>query len=154
MTDTAQTPVDTPSVHTYGLTPSPEGTGADEGIETLTEAPGNREARYRVERNEARAERDALSTVVERLQRKAIEQVAALDLSMPSDLFDLSGNGVQDYLGGDGEVDTEKVKADVAAILQERPGLSKKAPAYDPSQGTGGSGIGKTAPDWSALFQM
>ncbi|GAB7068863.1 hypothetical protein H7J06_05465 [Mycobacterium hodleri] len=57
---------------------------------------------------------------------------------MANDLFSLSGNEVADYLTDSGEVDTEKVAADVAAVLAERPGLRRFTPGYDPSQGTGG----------------
>lgn len=47
---------------------------------------------------------------------------------MANDLFSLSGNEVADYLTDSGEVDTEKVAADVAAVLAERPGLRSSLP--------------------------
>lgn len=100
---------------------------------------GNKEARYRVERNEARAERDALAQRVERMQRAEVERLASDGLSHPADLFSLSGNELADYLTDAGDVDAEKVAADVAAILAERPGLKKGfVRGFDPTQGTGG----------------
>lgn len=122
-------------------TPTTDPTEAPEVEPTTEEAPkGNREARYRVERNEARAERDALAQRVERMQRAEVERLASDGLSHPADLFSLSGNELADYLTDDGDVDAEKVAADVAAILAERPGLQRpKFPAgFDPTQGTGG----------------
>lgn len=123
-------------------TPTTETENADEApeVEQTAEETSkvNKEARYRVERNEARAERDALAQRVERMQRIDIERLAGEHLSMPADLFSLSGNAVTDYLTEDGEVDADKVAADVAEILAERPGLRKQTRGYDPTQGFGG----------------
>lgn len=124
-----------------------------EGEPTTGEAPkGNKEARYRVERNDARTERDALAQRVERMQRAEVERLAADGLSHPADLFSFSGNELADYLTEDGDVDAEKVAADVAAVLAERPGLRKNAPAFDPTQGRGGTPT-KGSPTWGALLK-
>jgi hypothetical protein len=85
------------------------------------------------------------------MQRAEVERLASDKLSHPADLFSLSGNEVADYLTEDGDVDTEKVAADVTAILAERPGLRKTTPGYDPSQGLGGN-PGKREPSWGALL--
>ena len=45
------------------------------------------------------------------------------------------GNELADYLTEVGDVDADKVAADVAAVLAERPGLRKQTPGYDPTQG-------------------
>lgn len=105
-----------------------------------------------MQRNEARAERDALAARVEGMQRAEIERLAADALSVPGDLLSLSGNAVADYLTESGDVDAAKVAADVAAVLAERPGLQRpKHPAgYDPSQGTGGRT--NPNPTWGNLF--
>lgn len=50
-------------------------------------------------------------------------------------------------------VDPARVAADVAAVLEERPGLRKNAPAFDPSQGTGGNNPKAPAPSWESMFQ-
>lgn len=144
------------SVPPAGGSEQPDGTpGTPGGSESRTEAksPTNREARYRVERNEARAERDALAQRVEALNRREIERLAAGSMSQPSDLFSLSGNSVTDYLTDDGEVDADKVAADVAALLAERPGLRKQSPPLDPSQGSGGQPSAKREPTWGALLK-
>lgn len=121
---------------------------------TTEDAPKvNKEARYRVERNEARGERDALAQQVERMQRAEVERLAAGGLSHPADLFSLSGNDVADYLTEDGDVDAEKVAADLAAILAERPGLRKQMPGYDPTQGYGGRPQAKREPTLADLLK-
>ena len=86
------------------------------------------------------------------LQRAEIERLASAGLSHPTDLFTLSGNELADYLTDAGTVDAEKVAADVAAILQERPGLKPLSPAYDRTQGMSGN-PGKSAPTWDALLK-
>ncbi|WP_231569588.1 hypothetical protein [Prescottella defluvii] len=88
------------------------------------------------------------------MQRAEVERLAAdAGLAHASDVFTLSGNEPVDYLDDDGNVDPEKVAADVAAVLAERPGLRKNVPAFDPSQGTGGTKPKSAAPTWGALFQ-
>lgn len=110
--------------------------------------------RYRGERDAARVELGALAQRVERMQRAEVERLAAdSGLSLGSDVFTMSGNGVADYLTEDGEVDPEKVAADVAAVLAERPGLRKQSPAIDPSLGLGGKTPAKREPSWGALLK-
>ena len=144
---TAQTPVPGSESPADGLTAPPEGGSTGEGQKS------NKEARYRVERNEARAERDAMTQRVERMQRAEVERLAADGLSHPADLFSLSGNELADYLTESGEVDAEKVAADVAAVLAERPGLRKQTPGYDPSQGLGGKPP-KGSPSFADLMKI
>jgi hypothetical protein len=144
--NTVQTPVPGSESPVDGPTATPEGGSTGEPQKA------NKEARYRVERNEARAERDALAERVERMHRAEVERLASEHLSMASDLFSLSGNEPADYLTESGDVDAEKVAADVAAVLAERPGLRKNSPAYDPTQGSGGN-PGKQSPGWGSLFK-
>ena len=94
--------------------------------------------RYRVERDTARGALAAAEARIVQLQRAEVERLASDSLSHAEDLLTLSGNDVSYYLTESGEVDADKVAADVAAILAERPGLRKQAPAFDPSQGHGG----------------
>lgn len=149
MTKTAvQTPLQSPESPADGRSSRAEGEGTGEAQK------GNKEARYRVERNEARAERDALAQRVERLQRAEVERLASDALSHPADLFSLSGNDVADYLNEDGDVDADKVTADVAAILAERPGLKKGlVPGFDPTQGYGGRPDPKREPTLADLLK-
>ncbi|WP_336879785.1 hypothetical protein [Rhodococcus globerulus] len=114
---------------------------------------GKREARYRTERNAAREELTTAQARIERMQRVEVERIAGEHLSMPGDLLGLTGNEVADYLDDDGNVDSAKVAADVAAVLTERPGLRKNAPAFDPTQGTGGNKPKASSPSWRSMFQ-
>ncbi|WP_092801490.1 hypothetical protein [Rhodococcus globerulus] len=135
-----------------------EGVSTDSGntgtpdIETGSQK-GNREARYRTERNAAREELTTAQARIERMQRVEVERIAGEHLSMPGDLLGLTGNEVADYLDDDGNVDSAKVAADVAAVLTERPGLRKNAPAFDPTQGTGGNKPKASSPSWRSMFQ-
>jgi hypothetical protein len=116
------------------------------------EAPkGNREARYRTERNEARAERDALAARVEQLQARELERIASKSLSNPADLLRLSGKSLEDFIGEDGELDAELVTEAANELLGSRPGLRPNAAAVDPTQGHGNN-AGKGAPSWGALL--
>lgn len=116
----------------------------------------SKEARYQVERNLAREELTAAQARIERLQRAEIERLAAdAGLAHASDVFTMSGNEPADYLDDDGNVDPARVAADVAAVLDERPGLRKNAPAFDPTQGHGGrpKPPDAPAPSWESMFQ-
>ncbi|MGW8815506.1 hypothetical protein [Gordonia terrae] len=145
-------PATDPQIDTDGVSPDSGTSGTpepDNGSQRV-----NKEARYRVERNEARTERDALAERVQRMQRNEIERIAGEQLAQAGDLLTLSGNDLADYLTESGDVDTAKVSADVAALLAERPGLRKSAPAFDPTQGTGGAPNPKApTPSWGSMFQ-
>lgn len=120
--------------------------------ENGSESPkGNREARYRVERNEARQERDALTARVEALQTREVLRLAD-ELAQPSDLLGIGGNSLADFVGEDGEVDPEAVAEAVAALVEARPGLAKnpRQRAVDLSQGLG-NGTRPPA-DWAAFL--
>jgi hypothetical protein len=49
----------------------------------------------------------------------------------------INGNGVDSYLDDDGNVCADLVREDAKLLVSERPGLSKYAPAVDPTQGLG-----------------
>ncbi|KLI04075.1 MULTISPECIES: hypothetical protein [Mycolicibacterium] len=99
---------------------------------------GNREERFRKERNEAR---DALATAeerIQRMQRAEVERLASEHLAVGGDLF-LNGNDVASYVDEEtGEVDAERVAEDARLLISERPRLGKPPRGFDPSQGTGG----------------
>ena len=138
---------ETPEGGTSGTPEDQDGSEAD--------APpkGNKEARFRQERNEARDQLAAANARIERMQRAEIERLAADGLSHPADLFSLSGNELADYLTEDGDVDADKVSADVAAVLAERPGLRRNHPAFDPTQGFGGKEPAKRELTWADLLK-
>lgn len=132
-----------------------DGSDAESGSEshdTEQRPKGNREARYRVERNEAREEARQLQERIDSLLTREAERVAAQHLAEPADLFTLSGKSVRDFVGEDGELDTELVATTANEILGTRPGLSPVARATDRSQGLGG-GAQNTGPQWSDVFQ-
>lgn len=110
-------------------------------------------ARYRTERNAIQAERDELAQRVETLLRREAERVAASHLAEPADLFTLSGKTLRDFVGEDGELDTDAVKAAVDDLLGSRPRLSRNDRAIDHSQGSGLGQVSKPKPSWEALFQ-
>ncbi|WP_245843272.1 hypothetical protein [Mycolicibacterium vulneris] len=78
----------------------------------------------------------------------------AADLAQPSDLLEIGGNSLADFIGQDGEVDAELVAEAVAALVEARPGLAKnpRQRAVDPSQGLG-SNPGKPSPTWGDLLK-
>lgn len=150
MTETAvQTPVAEAEPESDGLSTPPEGVVTGEQ-ENGAQSPEPKEARFRRERNEAREQLAQADARIERMQRAEIDRLAGERLQIPNDLFSLSGNEVADYLTDSGDVDADKVAADVAAILAERPGLQRRPPVFDPSQGTGGRPP-QEEPKWSGF---
>lgn len=152
----------TPESVSDGLTELPEGQGTGKapnassaagGSEapTASEPKGNREARYRVERNDARAERDALAARLETLQTAELHRLAGEHLSTPEDIS-LSGKTLADFLTPEGWVDREAVAEAAAEVIASRPGLAKNIPAYDPTHGLGGGG--KSSPRWEDLLKV
>jgi hypothetical protein len=119
---------------------TPEAPEASEAVETPSEAPrANREARYRVERNEARAERDALAERLAEYQTREVHRLAG-ELAQPSDLFEVGGAKLSDLLTEAGSVDSDAVAEAVSALITARPGLSVTPPAqraFDKTQATG-----------------
>ncbi|UJL26838.1 MULTISPECIES: hypothetical protein [Mycolicibacterium] len=132
-------------------TPSEDGP-QDDSQPGAGKSPGAEAAKYRVRAREAETALAAAQTRIEAMQRAEVERLASAGLSHPADLFSLSGNGLADYLGEDGNVDPIKVAADVEAILQERPGLKVRDLPVDTSQGHG-STPGRKAPHWGALLK-
>lgn len=146
-TSDTNTPVPDSEGDAGGASIDSDTSGTPDTSQGLREAWG----RYRTERDASRQELAAAQARIERMQRAEVERVAGEYLAMPGDLFSLSGNELADYLDDDGNVDPEKVAADAVAVLTERPGLRKNAPAFDPTQGTGG---GKPKPGEPSLAAM
>lgn len=128
-----------------------------EGTETNTEPQSGNEgkasreaARYRTERNDARAELADANARIERMQRAEAERIAGNHLSDSSDLFALGGRDLADLLNDEGDVDAEAVDALAREIIKTRPGLRKYS-AVDRTIGL--SGPVHSAPTWDALFK-
>jgi hypothetical protein len=118
------------------------------------EAPkGNREARYRVERNEARTALAETQARMTELQTRELHRLAAQHLAAPEDI-ELSGKALSDFTTPEGWVDHDAVAAAAADLIGTRPGLAKnpKVRATDPSHGLGGGGTGQ--PNWGDLFNQ
>jgi hypothetical protein len=134
-------------------TPGSPTQAADTDSATDVETPkGNREAKYRTERNEARTERDALAARVEALQTRELERIASKHLSAPADLLTLGGVTLDDLLDDNGDVDPEKVEEAARSVLGTRPGLGKLDRATDPTQGHG-NGIPVKVPTFVDLIR-
>jgi hypothetical protein len=153
----AQTPVQGPEGHADGLTAPREG-GSTAEQENGSQTPDPNKSlveanrRYVGERDAAREALSAAEARIEAMNRREINRLAGEHLSVGEDLF-ISGNEVSDYLTESGDVDADKVAADVAAVLAERPGLRKATPGYDPSQGLGGLGPRRPEPTMADLFK-
>jgi hypothetical protein len=138
---------------TDATTDTPEAPETEAAPEAEAAPKGNREARYRVERNEAREERDAALATVTSLQTRELHRIAGELLAQPEDIG-LSGKELADFLTPEGWLDREAVAEAAAEIIDSRPGLAKhpKVLAVDSTQGQGGSGKPK-APQWADLFR-
>jgi hypothetical protein len=141
-----ETTVSPEQLDSDGLEPPTEGGSAGD------DRPANREARYRVERNQARQERDALSARLTELQTQELHRLAGEHLAAAEDIG-LSDKTLADYLTPEGWLDAEAVAGAAAEVIESRPGLAKnpKVRAVDRSQGSG-DGSRQSAPEWSDLF--
>jgi hypothetical protein len=139
-----------------GTTPPTETTpNADPADDTGNVRPGNREARYRVERNQAREALAGAHTLIETLQRSEVERLSG-DLAQPGDLLAIGGVGLADLLTDEGTVNPQAVSKAVEALIEARPGLAKTPPpvrAVDRSQGQGGN-IGRPKPSLGDAFRI
>ena len=110
-------------------------TEQDTQQQDVDQEQGNREARYRVERNEARAEVERLLGVVEGLQKQMVEGMIG-DLNAKAFWAGAGVEGVADLLSDDGSVDAEKVQAAVG-VAREELGIPEgpRAPMAAPTQG-------------------
>ena len=129
----------------------PETDSVEIPAEPETQAPVNKEARYRVERNEARVERDALAERIAQLHQREVQRLASTDMSNPADIFTLSDKSMPDFVV-DGELDPSLVQQAVDEILGTRPGLRVLQRPVDPSQGAGGAPP-NPEPTWAGLFR-
>ncbi|MFF4021462.1 hypothetical protein ACFYY5_01335 [Nocardia elegans] len=120
--------------------------------EGATPKNGNREARYRTERNDARAERDALAARIATYQTRELERTAGKHLAAPGDLLALSGKTLAEFLTEDGDVDADAIEAAALEIVNTRPGLAVRQRATDTTQGHGNSGPVKRAPTFGDLL--
>lgn len=104
----------------------------------------------------AEASKSELERAQEAAQTNAARAQALLDRTIKAEVKALASQGFADpedasafldlskYANGDGDVDSEAIKADLAALLQRKPHLGKspehRTPAPNPAQGSSGSG--------------
>lgn len=131
--DTTETTEDTTEVQEQAQEPTGAAQKPQEGQEQ-PEATGNQEAaKYRRRLRETEAERDALTTRLEALQRTMVEQYAADQIEKPAGLW--AHAQLADLLDDDGNVDRQKV-IDASKTAREELGLSKaRFGPYAPLQG-------------------
>jgi len=158
-TETTQetTYVDDDATSDTGTAPATETAApeADPADDTGKVRPGNREARYRVERNQAREALESAEALLGGYRSREIERLAAVYLSQPSDLLTLGEVTLTSLLTDDGFVDAEAVASAAAALVESRPGLAKnpKVLATDPTQGQGGRPPGTRA-SWESFLKV
>ncbi|MDL9938761.1 hypothetical protein QSJ18_18600 [Gordonia sp. ABSL1-1] len=118
--------------------------GTDQGQAGTGEQSGgnDREARYRVERNEARAEAERLAGVVEGLQRAAVEAALGDDVRAEAFWAGRGDAGLDGLLTDDGTVDVAAVGAAVQDV-RERFGIvdGPRRPMVDHTQGQNVDGV-------------
>lgn len=82
-------------------------------------------ARYRTQLRATEAERDALATRLEAMQRAEVTRLAGDRLAVGADVFDVGRAELAELLTEAGEVDTERVAAVAAALVEARPQLAR-----------------------------
>ncbi len=97
--------------------------------------PTGRAARMRVRAQQAEAERDAATAMVDTLRRAEAERVAAGKLAVVADLWEYGGVTPADLADDTGLIDPAKVAAALDALLECRPGLAAAA-LRKPTPGT------------------
>ncbi|AKN18397.2 hypothetical protein MHAE_08493 [Mycobacterium haemophilum DSM 44634] len=130
-TDTAttvETTVDDTEV-SNGADENPEGVSADAAHEFDEQQNVNREAaKYRTERNEARAERDRLTERLTTLQRAEVERLAGAHLADGQDFW-RDGTQLADVLDDAGNIDPGKVEATATGLLESHRHWRKLGPS-------------------------
>jgi hypothetical protein len=145
----------TEALSATGTDETPEGgTPGTPDPENGSEAPkGNREARFRQERNEAREALSQAEVRIAAMQTREVERLAAEHLAQPGDLFTLSGKALADLLDDDGNVDPEAVAEAAADVLASRPGLRPNVRYVDHSQGSGNDRPRRAELSFNDLFK-
>lgn len=118
--------------------------------------PGNREAaRYRTERNQARAERDALQGRLETLQRAEVQRLAEGKLADTADIW-RDGASVADLLDNGGNIDADKVSGLINGLVAQHPHWAPaRGMQLGSRSGSGASGPGEYRPTtWAEAFRQ
>lgn len=97
--------------------PSPPQTPQEPPAGDQPDGPNREAARYRTERNNARAERDALAERVTALQRTEAERLAAAENVNPAALW--ATTELADLLTEDGDLDSGRVTAAAKGAVEQ-----------------------------------
>ena len=122
---------------------------AQEGSQEPEERKGGKEARYRVERNEARTQRDALQARLDALQAGEVARLA----TGPGKLHDgtdlLAAATLADLLDDEGNVHGDLVQTAMAKLIATKPHLAQ--PAFEKGVGIGAKGASGSA-SWADVI--
>lgn len=105
--------------------PAPDDTPAEAPPLDPEPSPNSEAARYRVERNELRAERDALAERVTAYQKRECEAIVANLLDVPGDLWEIGQADVTAFYDDDGTLNEAELQAAAGALIDQRPRLAK-----------------------------
>jgi hypothetical protein len=138
------TPVDNTADDPAAADPT---TDASKKPDAEPEPTNSEAARYRVERNEARTERDALAERLTGYQRRECEAVIADLLEVPADLWEIAQADVVAFYNEDGTVNEAELRAAAGALVEQRPRLAlpNRTPSWGQHSGDGGFGDGKAS---------
>lgn len=137
--ETADEQPETEEVETEEVEPEAEPQEHSEPGDQAT--PHSREARYRVERNQARAQVEQLQQQVGRLLRgQVVTEASKAGLAQGGDIFTVGDHKLDDFLDDAGDIDQGKIAAAVRGLLGARPGLRRS------TESGGWPGQGRTNP--------
>lgn len=139
------TPETTPEGGTPNATHDNPTTAVPEEPQSEPESPNSEAAKYRIERNEARTERDTLAGRVTSMQRRECEAAVADLLEQPADLWDLGKASTADFYSDTDELNTDDLRAAATALVESRPGLAKTKTFDGPRNWGQSSGTPPTA---------
>lgn len=154
MTELDDTTTDQPT-ETDTDSAAPDGTDEDTGPDDATRKARTDAAGYRrrlrdaeADRDSIAAERDALLEKITARQRADVEALAARELTDGSDLW--QAVELAEVLDGSGDIDSKKVTAAVAELLEKKPHY--RAPRQDFGLGLRGSPV-KSSSGWEDVLR-
>lgn len=156
MTQPAEpTTVDNTAVDKSQKEPATDGQDVQQSSPDAEPTPNSEAARYRIERNEARTERDAIAERLTGYQRRECEAAVADLLDVPADLWDVAQADIATFYNEDGTVNEAELRAAAGALIETRPRLARppkarplwgqhsEVPRNDPPQAGWGDVIGR-----------
>jgi hypothetical protein len=124
-------PPPTPPEPTEPVSERESGHRDDDGphVPESTRAARREAAAHRVRAREVEAERDRLAARIDRQDTAEVERMAAETMSDPTDLWMRSRlDAMRD---DNGELDPERVRAEIERVLSERPHWAKREPVVN-----------------------